>query len=513
MSVARHFSNGTRPRASLFLKHFTLLTAGATILGALSPTMLSAAVKTVTFTEDQIEIGGINSGGASAMVSGDFNNDGILDLVTINGSGVSFYKGLGAGKYATPVIQTLSANPGAGPLFAADFNGDGKLDLASAYGQTCCGVIGPVTILLGNGDGTFRQGTNITVTTDGVTSNAETIALADFNGDHKPDIAISDSGNTWIYLGNGDGTFKQSYATSNGGGASLVAGDFNADGKQDLVFGDTDYVGLLLGNGDGTMQYPIESPLSGVTSLAVGDFYNTRVQTLAALAGVGISEDNGEYIYVYSLRYEDGGLFVENPNLIAAGVAAGPYYIAGGDLNGDFKTDIALTGGGYLGSANPEYMLGNGNGTFESPQNIPFNNHASVMSFPLIRDLNLDSREDIEAAWLSLADDNGGAEVLLNTSATKNCAPPAANKLSVNICAPKSGEAVASKFTFKAAGNTFNGIAKRMELWIDGKKVAQNLEDQLKATISLSAGKHTASFVVVDSFDETSSSSVTFTAN
>jgi hypothetical protein len=356
--------------------------------------MLSAAIKTVTFTEDQIE----TSAGAGAIVSGDFNNDGILDLVTTNGANVTFYKGLGAGKYAAPVSRTFS--DGGGALFAADFNGDGKLDLASAYGQACCGEIGPVTILLGNGDGTFRQGTNLTVTTDGVSSNAETIALADFNGDHKPDIAVSDSGNTWIYLGNGDGTFTQSYATSNGGGGSLVAGDFNADGKQDLVFGDTDYVGLLLGNGDGTMQYPIESPLSGVTSLAVGDFYNNRIQTLAALAGVGISEDNGEYFYIYSMRYEDGGLFAENPNLIATGVASGPYYVAGGDLNGDFKTDIVLTGGGYLGSANPEYMLGNGNGTFQPPVSIPFDNHASVMSFPFIRDFNLDSRHDIGAAWL-----------------------------------------------------------------------------------------------------------------
>jgi hypothetical protein len=101
---------------------------------------------------------------------------------------------------------------------------------------------------------------------------------------------------------------------------------------------------------------------------------------------------------------------------------------------------------------------------------------------------------------------------LLNNNATPNCDPPPANKLSINICAPKSGETVASKFTFKAGGNAFNGIAKRMELWIDGTKVAQNLEDQLKATVSLSAGKHTASFVVIDSFDETNSSSVTFTA-
>ena len=67
-------------------------------------------------------------------------------------------------------------------------------------------------------------------------------------------------------------------------------------------------------------------------------------------------------------------------------------------------------------------------------------------------------------------------------------------------------------FTFKGSGTAFNGVAKRMELWIDGKKVAQNLEDQLNATVSLSRGNHVASFVVVNTFDEYSSRSVTFTA-
>jgi len=103
--------------------------------------------------------------------------------------------------------------------------------------------------------------------------------------------------------------------------------------------------------------------------------------------------------------------------------------------------------------------------------------------------------------------------VLQNTSATTNCAPPAANALSVNICAPVNGQTVGKTFTFRGAGNAWNGIAKRMELWIDGKKVGQDLEDQLKLTTSLSEGPHTASFVVVDSFDNHVSGSVSFTAS
>ncbi len=114
-------------------------------------------------------------------------------------------------------------------------------------------------------------------------------------------------------------------------------------------------------------------------------------------------------------------------------------------------------------------------------------------------------------AWLNVEDDNGGGDVLINNNARGNCNPPPANALSVNICAPKSGAVVSKTSTFIGAGNAFNGIAKRMELWIDGKKIGQNLEDQLNVTTTLQPGAHTASFVVVDSFDNYNSKSVTFT--
>jgi FG-GAP-like repeat len=128
-------------------------------------------------------------------------------------------------------------------------------------------------ILLGNGDGTFKQGTNISV------SNAGDIGLADFNGDHKPDIAISDygSGKTWIYLGKGDGTFTLS-DTQPYGGFPMVVGDFNADGKQDLLYAGGIGAGLFLGNGNGTLSAPIiNSTFVQFYSLAVGDFYNSRI--------------------------------------------------------------------------------------------------------------------------------------------------------------------------------------------------------------------------------------------
>jgi hypothetical protein len=181
--------------------------------------------------------------------------------------------------------------------------------------------------------------------------------------------------------------------------------------------------------------------------------------------------------------------------------------IISGDFNNDGILDLVTVNFSSL-----SFYKGLGGGQYAVAVNQSL---AQNLGQVFAADFNQDGKLDLAIAGISYGTAGVVTILLGNGDGTfkQNCAPPAANKLSVNICAPKSGEAVASKFTFKAAGNSFNGIAKRMELWIDGKKVAQNLEDQLKATISLSAGKHTASFVVVDSFDETSSSSVTFTAN
>jgi hypothetical protein len=65
----------------------------------------------------------------------------------------------------------------------------------------------------------------------------------------------------------------------------------------------------------------------------------------------------------------------------------------------------------------------------------------------------------------------------------------------------------------RPAGNAFNGIAKRTELWIDGTKVGEDLEDQLEITATLAKSSHTVSFVGVDIFDNTASKPITFTVN
>jgi FG-GAP-like repeat len=160
-----------------------------------------------------------------------------------------------------------------------DFNGDGKLDLA----VTGVGVTGTqgdeVAILLGNGDGTFTAASNSTFATG---KAPQAIAAADLNGDGKLDLAITnyEDASVTILLGNGDGTFTPasgSPITVGNSPDAIAVGDLNGDGKLDLAI--ANYGGntltILLGNGDGTFTSASGSPFPvgvGPSSIAVGDF-------------------------------------------------------------------------------------------------------------------------------------------------------------------------------------------------------------------------------------------------
>ncbi len=213
-----------------------------------------------------------------SIAVGDFNRDGKLDLVVANrgwfannfaDSSVSVLLGKGDGTFKPAVAY----GPVVGPYSVAvgDFDSDGNLDLAVAntgYGNDGAGV----SVLLGNGDGTFQRA----VTYD-AGGNCFLVAVADFNGDGKPDLVVMFDG---VLLGNGDGTFQAAISFPPGNYIQpLAVGDFNGDGKLDLVVADSDARGsidVLLGNGDGTFQTPVSYGWGMDTDtfayVAVGDF-------------------------------------------------------------------------------------------------------------------------------------------------------------------------------------------------------------------------------------------------
>lgn len=201
-----------------------------------------------------------------SVAVGDFSGDGILDLAVVNrncgalpcGAGtVSILIGNGDGTFQPHVDYPTAAGPNA--VAVGDFNGDGNLDLAIAAGGG--GTGNEVSVLLGNGDGTFQTPTSYTVGT-----NPVAIATADFNNDGKLDLAVVNSASNSISLlqGNGDGTFQThlDYATGSQPNGGLALGDFNGDNKLDLAVTNTAdaTVSVLLGNGVGTFQPKVSFP-------------------------------------------------------------------------------------------------------------------------------------------------------------------------------------------------------------------------------------------------------------
>ena len=141
-----------------------------------------------------------------------------------------------SGEYATGMSPVA--------MVAGDFRGEGRIDLAVAGDDItddgASGRTGGVIMLLGNGDGTFQSGVELALGTD-----PESLITGDFNRDGKVDlaVAVTDSSEVSVFLGNGDGTFRPATTTSLAANAStLVAGDFNGDGNLDLA-------AIILGSG------------------------------------------------------------------------------------------------------------------------------------------------------------------------------------------------------------------------------------------------------------------------
>ncbi|HLL73930.1 MAG TPA: FG-GAP-like repeat-containing protein [Pyrinomonadaceae bacterium] len=212
----------------------------------------------------------------ASVVTADFDKDGNLDFAASSGdpgsnlsSALSVRFGDGAGQFPRSKSLLTSFIPISYlSLMAGDFNLDGNPDLALANGAN------GVTVMLGNGDGDFPDVKGYAAGTGPVQ-----VAVRDFNGDSKPDLATANVGsdNVSVLLGDGSGAFgaATNFAVSDDPRA-LVAGDFNGDGKFDLAAASPKarVVSVLLGNGDGTFAAANSIPTGGAspTSLASGDY-------------------------------------------------------------------------------------------------------------------------------------------------------------------------------------------------------------------------------------------------
>jgi hypothetical protein len=269
--------------------------------------------------------------GAIFVAAADFNHDGKLDLAVADLNGLFVLIGNGDGTFQTPVAYTTACIP----IFVStgDFNGDHKLDLLVTYSSGSCGY---VSIFLGNGDGTFQQ-TPINTST---LYNPAATGIGDYNGDGKLDLAVAEQfgmiSQVEILLGNGNGTFSSSTIYKVGSSPTSVAvADFRGNGKLDLAVASLEGgITVLLGNGDGTFQPTPGVYLNFPVWVASADLNGDGKADLAAAQlgkpiapGVAVILGNGDGTFQPPVYYP---------------VGISPQFVATGDFNGDHNIDLLV---------------------------------------------------------------------------------------------------------------------------------------------------------------------------
>ena len=476
-----------------------------------------------------------NSGGngATSVAVADLNGDGKLDLVVTNecansiscatGS-VSVLMGTGDGTFLAAVHYS-SGGFLPTSVAVADVNGDGKPDLivANQLGCNSCSS-GVVSVLLGKGDGTFQAA----VSYGSGGSDADSVVVADTNGDGKPDLVVMNqalcgnlcgNGQVGVLLGNGDGTFQAAVIYDAGAylGYAVAVADLNGDGKPDLVVADgstsrclscgVSVVGVLLGNGNGTFKPVVTYALFAAgglpMSLAVADVNgdgkpdlvvtNDCYPASCSSSPISVLLGRGDGTFKVPVIYDSGGF--------------GAISVAVADVNGDGKPDLVVANDNlfssyYCGSTcargQAAVLLGNGDGTFQGP--IIYDATAYNSEAVAVADVNGDGKPDLVAANLC--------------AVSKNCsgAPTVRGAVSVLISAPAATTSLVSSRNPSIFGQavTFTAtVSSSLGGTLTGKVTFQNGGTQGDgaplAIVSLSGGiaRYTTSKLRVGSYSIT----------
>jgi hypothetical protein len=478
-----------------------------------------------------------SSGGfeATFIAVADLNGDGIPDLVVANACTsnectnlsplISVLLGNGDGTFQAAVAYnsggySYSYLPSVS-VAVADVNGDGHPDLIVAVPcQTQDCDNSSVSILLGNGDGTFQP--PVIYNAGGLffpgqawlSSGGQWVAAGDLRGIGKPDLILAiacqnlqncngnEVSTVSVLLNNGDGTFQApiSYSTGADLADSVGVADVNGDGKLDVIVvddvgpsGDESAISVLLGNGDGTLQAPVTYYTGEIDSngITIGDLNGDGIPDL--VVGTRIFSfcfyECNPYEAPISIFLGNGdGTFQPAATLSTEGLFANSIAIA--DVNGDGTPDLVVaqlcawnnpgfecsedgTGAGQLA-----VLLGKGDGTF-SPLTLYGTGGMNAASVA-VADVNADGRPDVILANQCALRAKGGCAsggavgVLLNTfsvvtttNLTSSLNPSSLNQsvtftatLSASLAIPE-GELVTfyNGATELGTGATLNGVA------------------------------------------------------
>lgn len=435
---------------------------------------------------------------------------------------------LTAGVAGVNFIYSLnSPQIGAGSLAVADLNGDGIPDIArgTPYGLYPGGHYDAgATALLGDGHGNFTAATTL----DLGTMHMSVLEVADFNGDGIPDLLVgdgdpqADTQTVTILLSTGTGTFTAAGSTPTGGQFGSVAiADFNGDGIPDVAVANTtaNLITILLGKGDGTLAASSAAPSStNSTTIATGDFNGDGIPDL-----VGIRINSNSSSATILLGNGDGTFTPKSP-----GPATGdlPTSIAVGDFNGDGKADLAFPNAlnelPPYGPSTVTILLGNGDGTFKpaAASSIALNTEPSLA---LVGDFNGDGKADLAISGLiflgsgtgTFAAPSGGTNVI--GAPGNGLAPQVAGDLNGDgITDLVSGAAVTMAAT-QTATATIQGLAvpvatgtHQVAASYDGDS---SYDTSISGPVALAAAQGTPTVAVTSSISQiTTGTQVTLTA-
>ena len=430
-----------------------------------------------------------NSGGydARSLAVADLNGDGKLDVVIAStcpslcdgsyGPGsVSVLLGNGDGSFQTPT-NYLSGGLDASSVAISDVNRDAHLDLVvTSECQTfngsgnCFEQPGVVSVLLGNGNGTFQP----PVAYDSGAFETQSVAVGDLNGDGWPDLVLANrEGGASGLLNRGNGTFQPAlvYKTDGDWAHSVTLADVNADGRLDILVADIcelncpsgeSGISVLLGNGNGTFQDPKfyssgnPGPLPGTFAVVVADLNGDGKLDVAAASEcysggcypvdgvVGVLLGNGDGTFGAPSVYSSGDFW--------------PLGLAVADVNNDHHPDLLVANQGTpTGSAT--VLLGSGDGTFHSE--ATYSSAGSDASAVVVADANGDGKPDLfmsstcgPVSCVGVLLNNFGAPAT-STSVQSNLNPANPNK-SVTYTATVAGQPgmLNGVVTFRDGGKT-----------------------------------------------------------
>jgi hypothetical protein len=435
----------------------------------------------------------------TAAATGDFNGDGKLDVLTLDGSNLNVILGKGDGTFQTPISLNISAtgifweaiatgdftsshlldvavwavnantgnselhiflgngagnltynatyaapnssnaNPGPNNLVAMDVNGDGKVDIVAMTPYN------GVFVFLGNGDGTFQAPiANATVCTNAI-GNCQSLAVGDLNGDGKPDLAFQSNDTTGggisVLLNTGTGTFGTPtyYPVAISGvfaGAGIAIGDVNGDKKPDIVVGSAGGATAIVYLNQGGGTFKVSGTVGSVPLYATNNLVLADINNNKKL-DIVVPDPFGD---VYTFYGTGKGTFTAGPVYpLQSCNDCSNFLVAMGDFNGDGTLDVLDTDGFFTNTVS----LGRGDGTFQTAQSFPFALEGQYQNIA-VADFNGDGIPDVAAQGLT----SGSLAVVLGAQH----GTLTAKQLITSVCT--------NTFTYGIAAGDVNGDGK-----------------------------------------------------